>query len=426
MNRRLALSSAHRASPLAFAVSLLLAATLAQAETGPWYVGARETVTRDSNVFRTPDPTTSDTILSTGLFGGFDQQISRQRLRGNVEANWNRYNNVDALNHTDGKAGLRLDWETIGHLSGDAQVNYHRNLYRDFANTNEATQKVLYNTTDGAFNARLGVVTAWTLEAGAFGSRTRFDAPYSGSDINYNGYRAGVRYGESSLLSVGLGFRRASGDYPNTNGVGDFDRDDIDLTLNWNPSGSSIFVGRLSRTKLDFPNIGERSDSLTTGALTYQWRPGGRFTLDLTAQRDSSAGRSVSDVSIPVGPVVVRAGEQQSADTRVVDTIALQAGYEVTAKIKLGLDLQRAQRDLDNTSTVFNNGGQPTGTALLHASDRTETAGLNITYDPTRSLRFACGFTRVKRTTSGPDAAALTYPYAVNLTSCSAQFAIQP
>jgi hypothetical protein len=208
--------------------------------------------------------------------------------------------------------------------------------------------------------------------------------------------------------------------------VGDFDRDDVDLLLTWNPSGSSIFVGRVSRTKLDFPNIGDRSESLTTGGLTYQWRPGGRLTLDASFDRDSSAGRSVSDVFIPVGPINVRAGEQQSADTRVVNTYGLKAGYELTGKIKLGLDLQRAQRDLDNTTTLFNNGGNPAGTQLLHASDRTNSAGLNITYDPTRTLRFTCGFTRVKRTVGGPDAASLTYPFDVNLTTCSAQIALQP
>jgi len=429
MNRK-ALSSAHQATRLALAASALFA-TLAQAETGPWYVGARETVIHDSNVYRAEDPpraggapVLSDTIFSTGLFGGFDQQISRQRLRANVETNWNRYRDVDALNHADGKAGLRLDWETVGHLSGDAQVNYRRDLFQDFASTSQATQKVVYHTTDAAFNARLGVVTAWTLEAGAFGSRTRFDELFNGSDLNYNGYRAGVRYGESSILSLGLAYRRASGDYPHTSGAGDFDRDDVDLLLTWNPSGSSTFVGRISRTKLDFPNIGERSNSMTTGGLTYQWRPGGRLTLDVSAERDSSAGRSVADVSI--GPI--QGLQQQAADARVTTTAALNAGYELTGKIKLGLDLRHAQRDLDNTIDLINNGGQivPGLSTVLHGSDRTNSAGLNLTYDATRTLRFACGFTRVKRTIGGDQSDQLTYPYNVNLTSCSAQVALQP
>jgi outer membrane protein assembly factor BamA len=427
MNRQ-ALSSAQRATRLALAVSALFASTLVHAETGPWYVGARETITHDSNVYRTPDPTTSDTIFSTGLFGGFDQQISRQRLRANVEANWNRYRNVDALNHTDADAGLRLDWETVAHLSGDAQLNYGRRLYRDFTAASQAQKKVLYDTTGAAFNARLGVVTAWTLEAGVFGNRTRFDAPLTGSNLDYDGYRAGARFSPSALSSIGLAYRRTSGKYPNTAGQGDFDRDDVDLLLNWRPTGSSSFIGRLSRTKLDFPNIGTRSDTLTTGELTYQWRPGGRTTVDLTAQRDSSAGRAAADTSL-VDVITGRNFQQQSATARVDTSVGLNAGYELTGKIRLGLDLRHSQRDLDNSIEVINPGGQPVpglGGPPLHGTDRTNTASLNITYDATRTLRFACGFTRLKRTIGGEESAQLTYPFAVNLTSCSAQLALQP
>lgn len=401
------------------AAAALLCACAAHAETSPWYVGARETVTRDTNVFRTTDAL-SDTIFSTGLFGGLDEQIGRQRLRANLAANWNRYRNVDQLNHTDGQAGLRLDWETIDHLSGDLQVNHNRSLYRDFSLATNAQQKVIVNATDAAFNARLGVVTAWTLEAGIFGSRTRFDAPLQASDINYDGYRAGARYAPSSISSIGLAYRRTKGKYPNSANTGDFDRDDVDLLLNWEPTGTSTFAGRVSRTKIDYPNLGTHSNSLTTGELTYRWNPGSRLSLDASLVRDSNAGQAVSDFG--VGGLVV--GSQQSADTRVATTTGLAAHYDLTGKIKLGLDLRHVDRKLDTTVTDTFLG--QTSVTPHSANDRTDSVGLNAVYDATRALQFSCGVTHIKRSVGGPDAAVLTYPYSVNLTSCSAQFALQP
>lgn len=416
-------SSAQRMCKLALALAAAWLST-AHAETSPWYIGARETITRDSNVFRTTSAQ-SDTIFSTGLFGGLDQQIGRQRLRGNLAANWNRYREVDALNHTDGSAGLRLDWETVEHLSGDLQVNHRRSLYRDFAQSVEA-QKIIVNTTDAAFNARLGVVTAWTLEAGAFGSRTRFDAPLSTSNIDYDGYRAGVRYAESSLLALGLGYRHTRGEYPKAAvSANDFDRDDIDLTLGWNPNDISSFAGRVSRTKLHYPNLSERSSALTTGQLDYKLRPGGRLSLDASLQRDNNAGQSISDLVVDVGGGGLALGSQLSADARVSTTTAVAAHYELTGKVQLGLDLRHVDRKLDSTLTDTLLNGQAT-VIPRSANDRTDSVGLNATYDPTRTLRLSCGVTRIKRRVGGPDAATLTYPYSVNLTSCMAQLALQP
>jgi opacity protein-like surface antigen len=405
---------------LAFALAAAGFVTLAHAETSPWYVGARETVTRDSNVYRTPDAT-GDTIFTTGIFGGLDQYLGRQHLRADLAANYNKYNNVDALNHTDGSAGLKLDWETIEHLSGDLQLNHQRQLYRDFAQSTDANgRKVLLNTTDAAFNARLGVVTAWTIEGGVFGSRTRFSAPLQDNNINYDGWRGGVRFAPSSLLQLGVAYRRTNGDYPDAAVSNDFHRNDVDFTVGWNPNDISSFAGRISRTKLTYPTLSERSNSLTTGELSYRWHPGGRTSIDTTFTRDSTAGQSVSDLAIG-GQAI---GTQHSSDIRVANTLALAGHYELTGKIQLGLDLRRTTRSLDNTLTNDLIGLPPTQT--LQANDTTSSLGLNANYDFSRTIRFACGFTHMKRTVGGPDAASLTYPYSVNLTSCSAQVAIQP
>ncbi|MBP8174920.1 MAG: hypothetical protein KAX74_00975, partial [Sphaerotilus sp.] len=66
----------HAARLLPLTAMLLLAAQAAQAETSPWYVGASQAFTRNSNVFYgVDDKALSDTISSTGVRLGLDQPI---------------------------------------------------------------------------------------------------------------------------------------------------------------------------------------------------------------------------------------------------------------------------------------------------------------------------------------------------------------
>lgn len=410
-----------RFTPRACALAAALTAGLvpaAFAETGPWYIGARETITHDSNVYRTPDAT-SDWISSTGIFGGLDQQISRQRLRANIAADWNRYRNEERLNNTSGSGLVRLDWETIGNLSGDIQLSHKQDLYRDYLTAAEAQNKTVVRTTDGQFNARLGVVTAWTVEAGVFGSRSRFRGGISdANDIDYDGYRAALRYNPRSHISVGIGGRHAKGDYPRAVGNSDFTRDDLDLLLTWTPTATSTLDGRLSRSKWDYATDNARSNSLTTGSVTYRYRPGGRLSMDAVFSRDDTAGQyNASSLAIIDNRIeVVNA---QTVNTRVSNLYGLSGNYALTGKTALTGSLQRIDRRLDN---AINTGGISTA---VTANDRTYAATLGATWDPLRSVRVGCGYSHVKRSVSD-NSAALTYPYTVNLVNCSAQITLQP
>lgn len=405
----------------AAAAAMLLFAGLAQAETGPWYVGASQGFTHDSNVFRVPDAQ-SDTISTTGVFGGLDLPISRQRLRADLAANWNRYSDHKELNHTDGRAGLRLDWETVHHLSGDLQLSHRRSLFTDYQQQSLAQQKTIATNTNAQFNARLGVVTAWTVEAGVFGDRSRYEgSSLSSSDVDYDGYRAAVRYNPSSLLSLGLGGRHSNGEYPNAPAIGEFDRDDIDLLADWRPTGTSTLSARVSRSKLDYANVSGRSQKITTGSLRYLWQPGGRLALNATLRRDNNAGAYHFDTLTLVGQQFTP-DVGTFADTRVSTITGVGGTYELTGKIKLAFDYLHTERDLDNrlSAQLLDPAPPPTS-----ASDRTNRASLNATWDATRWLRVGCGYTHVKRSVSD-NPAGLTYPYAVNLATCSAQVALQP
>ncbi|HZV92886.1 MAG TPA: hypothetical protein VFF72_06680, partial [Caldimonas sp.] len=74
----------------------------------PWYLGASESLTRDSNVYRVPGGP-GDTYSSTSLLGGFDQHIGRQRVFGNANVGINRYDGQSRLNNTSYNVAGGLD-----------------------------------------------------------------------------------------------------------------------------------------------------------------------------------------------------------------------------------------------------------------------------------------------------------------------------
>ena len=92
------------------------AATTAQAETSPWYVGGALGLSHETNVYRLPEgiaPQTgtarSDQVTSATLLGGLDQPIGRQRLFGNVTVRQNRYSGNPQFNNTSYNGSLGLD-----------------------------------------------------------------------------------------------------------------------------------------------------------------------------------------------------------------------------------------------------------------------------------------------------------------------------
>src|SRR5438552_933532 len=105
----------------------LIAPTGARADPNPYYIGASQAFTHDSNVLRLPEGSEqSDSFSTTTLLGGFDQPISRQRLYANGTLNYNRYKNRTDLNNTGYGLNAGWDWATIGHLSGTLSANLNR------------------------------------------------------------------------------------------------------------------------------------------------------------------------------------------------------------------------------------------------------------------------------------------------------------
>ncbi|HJW12796.1 MAG TPA: hypothetical protein VJ598_13455, partial [Albitalea sp.] len=193
-------------------VAVALAGTgAAHGQTSPYYIGASQGFTHESNAFRN-SASLSDNVSSTGLHAGIDQPISRQRIYADALVQANRYNRFKVLNNTSYSLTGGLDWQTIEHLSGNLNFNSRQNL-AEIAST--AGQKNVERMQQAMASIRWGATSRLGLDASAEHRRVSFsnNAARAG-EYTENVGSAGIRFGSSEQLSFRLGGRVSKADFP--------------------------------------------------------------------------------------------------------------------------------------------------------------------------------------------------------------------
>lgn len=381
-----------------------LSAGGAGAQTSPYYLGASQRFTHNSNVFLAQDATAkSDTISSTGLRVGLVQPISRQRLSASLSANVNRYSSLSALNNTDYALDTRLDWETVDRLSGNVAFSSRESLPTDAAALSAGLRNLL-KVNSASVQATLGGVTMWSFDAGAAVSRASYsEAVYARNNTNQTSMNVGARVTPASGLTLRAGLRHANVNYPNAGN--DVRRNDLDFSATVNPGGASVFTSRVSLTRENH-SLADRNVSNWTGALGWNWKPTGKLSTNLTLSRDSSNGSyDFTSGTINVG----------ASNSTVATTLGLTTQWEVTSKIGLTGNLSHSRRSLDNSLTVG------TGVAPSTASDSTNSLGLSVQYAVLRNVDLGCGVTWSDRSVSSSGVTVLSAPYSATTYSCFGQ-----
>ena len=390
---------------------LLVAASAAAwgQEANPYYVGAGQSFTHESNVFRAAGGGTSDWYSTTSLLAGIDQPISRHRLFGDVGLRHVRFNQQDQLNHTGGSILLGLDWSAIDVLSGRVSFNADRSLahYGDDLPVANFRDLNLQSTQEFIFRGQYGLDALLAVEAGFVHRRLDFSAPQPGlaaNEFEQDSVSLGLKYRPTGPLSVGIAVRRTQGQYPSAgNGVtfgDDFDRDDVELNGTWVATGQSTLTARLAGTKEKHQLLTSRNVSTTTGALGWNYKVTGKTELGLDLIRDTGAEAAFALVGAGAAPV---------NDASVLSTaVQLRAQYDVTAKIQVQASARQQRRDLVNTAGV-------------EGSDKSLETKLGVTWAPLRSLLVGCAVGREKREST----AGVSYSYSATSTRCLAQFKTQ-
>ena len=401
------------ATPLALVVLLCGFAPFAHAESDPYYLGISQSLGHNSNVYRINGNEVPDKFATTSLNLGFDQPIGRQRVFANASVRATRYEDITILNNTGYGLSAGLDWSTIERLSGGLGVSLNRSLanYATSGDQLQVPQNKKNEETSGQANLRVqyGLVSLLSLNASLSHSEISYSAiEYARSEVRQNTGSLGLTYRPSGLLTLGTAYRVTKGEYPNIplpNGAAEgFDRKDLDLTATWVASGLSTVNARLSYGKSTYDTLTQRDTKGATGSLGWAWQPTGKLSFNTTFSRDT--GTETSFYAL--------ANNQRTAvgdNSVTTNTFALDAGYEVTSKIRATLGTRYAKRKLVND--INNTEGRDTVTSVT----------LGATYALSRAWQMGCN---AGQDTGKPtDSTGVSSKYTTTNASCNVQFTIR-
>ena len=390
--------------PLAWGIVVLLASA-ALAQTSPYYVGASQSLTYDSNLLRLVDGAVAPAGLNksglnstTALLAGIDQPISRQRVFGNVAFRVNRYEGNSLYNNQSWSGVVGLDWATVERLSGTVSASANRAL----ASFNQQEIGLLQQknfedtrTLDASLN--LGLVTQYSLLV-SLGRREvdqSLNLPAAQSrNFEQNTASVGLQWRPSGLSSFGIALRQADGKYPQFRALagGGFEADrytrrDLDLSASLQPSGQSTVSARLSTGKVDYDLASGRNFSGVTGSLAWNWQATGKIRLNTALTRDTGQDSYAVTVFNTPG----------TADySRVTTSLNIGADYAATSKVQLTASFATSNRDQVGTlpaaiAAGINNNG----------TERANTFALGARWRPTRSVLVGCNANTEQRKGSG-------------------------
>ena len=386
---------------LALTAAMCAAAGTVHAQSTPYYIGVSQSITHESNIYRSRRDEQSDTVSTTALFGGVDQSIGRQRVYGNATVSANRFMDNGDLNNTGYLLKAGLDWSTIERVSGNVEFNTSQSLAR--YDTGGSTDKNRLRDTSLSAVVRVGVVTRLTAEAGYTHRSVDYSLkPFNRRNFDQNGLSLGLRYRFSGALTGGIAARFTKGSYPDLPTPDDYDRRDIDFTGTWVPSGNSTVNGRVSLSSTSHSARGRADFSGVTGQLSWDWRPTGRLRVVSTLARDTGEEYSLETLT---------SDQVLQANSRVTTSVGTRVIYEVSSKVNAELGARFARRSFDDRS----------GVTTANGTDNTTVLTMGLRWTPLRSVTLGCNVSRESRSASST----LRTDYDYNSFGCFGQLALQ-
>lgn len=389
----------------ALAAALALLGTVpAWAQQSPYTLSVTQGFTRDSNVLRAPvDQAEADTISSTTLAASLDQPIGRQRVTAEADLQLNRFRTHSDLDNDAPTLKAQWDWQAGDHWQGEVGGSHVKSLYRyNLSDNTVVLGRNIQTENQQFFRARLGVVTAWTLEAGWAGYQRSYTADqYRSQDMSRDAVTAGVRYQPQPDLSARFNLRRTDGHYPHyssTLGADDYKRWDVETLLTLRMSAASQVDVRVAHTNEAHSLPTATGGARWTGSAGWQWQPTGKLNFSTRVLRDSDTSDQV------LGDGLV------NSQNKLTTRLDLSAQWTVTDKVQLGLSYQQSLRQLEHVVS---------GVGSLNGRDRARTVALQLGYQPMQALSLGCNASREVRVVSGDTD--LSYPYQANVFACYGQ-----
>lgn len=390
------------------------------AEPSPYYFGVSQGLTHDSNVFRSTDGP-SDNYSSTGLLGGFDQMISRQRVFGTANIDLNRFQEQQQLNNTSYGLNVGWDWATIEKLGGSVYARLNQSLASLNDNTlRPSTERNLTKNQQFGARVRWGGDAALTLQSGYGHSSVSYSAPtYQSSASRQDSFDAGVNYRVGAALVVGsaLRYTRSEADQALVQPNGTFLPNattgrSIDLTAQWEASAQTRTTARVSWTNQANSGIANRDYSGLTGSLDASYVPTAKLSFTGSLSRDAGTnGSTINAVDIRTNtPIVGR-----SENSQVANNLSLGATYAATSKINVTAGVRYRH------STIVEAVNAGSFVSSREYGDTSRSASLGANYAIARNWSMTCNLAHIERSVGGT----LPFQYGANTVNCSAQYTVR-
>jgi hypothetical protein len=410
------------ASMTAFSAAAAPAESNDYAKANPYYIGARQAFTHNSNVYAIQGGP-GDTYSSTGIFGGFDQPLGRGRLYASGSVDVNRFQDQTALNNVSYSLAAGLDWATINRISGTFYATASQSLASLGANGTIVPVGVrnLLKTDEVGARVRWGGASLLTVEGGVAHNRVSYSAEQAASgDASQDSGSIALYYRPSGLLRLGTALRFVHGEQPTVPVVdggtlsNTYNTRYLDLLADWTPSARTSVGGRLSWTRQSNSNNTGLDFSGLTGAVNAAWQATGKIGLNASLSRDAGINSGAfSTTLIPTNdlfpPIVING---LSENSQITDTLSLGATYAATEKINAfaNVGYQHAKWSTKLTS----------GDVTIPGSDTTDNLrqfALGVNYTPARNWLLGCNIGRFSRSSGFT-----SFSYTANTVGCMAQY----
>ena len=387
----------------------------------PYYIGVSEALTHDSNVYRIAGGP-ADSYSSTALFGGFDQQISRQRVFGRGRVSANRYREQDALNNTGYGLTGGLDWETIENLSGNLYAAYEHSLAAPVAAPGVPLQqtKNIADLASVSARARWGGPSLFTVEGALNYASVNYSEPaYVTSESTSSAASLGLYYHSGGPFRVGLAGRVTRNRYPkafidpltNEYVSTQIDGRNIDLLLDYDVTGQITANARLSYTK-QTNTLGNTNFSGFTGGVGVDWRVSAKTSLRFDAAHDAGFNAQAYNTFIftpTVSGITLTPIVGVYTNNSINDYGGLGVSYSATAKISANANVRYLRA---RTRALSVTGALPDVVDILKA------ASIGANYEITRAWNAGCSLGYESRDVTGGQ----LFSYDAKTVSCSTGF----
>ena len=420
-----------RRRPLVMALATLVSCSAWAAEPTPWYVGVSQSLTHDSNVYRlgenVPDPDglgRGDNYSSTGLLGGFDQSIGRQRVHAAANIRYNKYQDHDKLNNTSYGVDAGWDWATIANLSGNVNASANQSLAAFNGNsTRPTTDRNILKTDQISTSIRWGGAGRLSARGDYAHSRVNYSsATSSNSDSSADTGSLGTYYSVNPDLRVGgaVRFTRTVSQNgilvsvnPNTYAPNTTNGRNLDLSVDWQSTAQTGVNARISFTRQSNSGAAGQDFSGLTGSLSARYAPTAKLSFSTDYTRDAGTNGSFFNVVAQPGNAPVTGLNESS---QVTDGLSFRSTYAATAKISVNAGYQYRIAKIVNTVSGGGTSGAPD-----NYNDKLRVASLGASWAITRAWQLSCNLSHENR-----DVGSLTgYTYTANVAGCSTQFTLR-